>query len=426
MTNAGERSAGWIKSADAVMQVEEAAQRIAPREPILKAFRDLNLDAARARAHDLDAQAPEARGPLHGLPVGVKEVFDVAGMRCEWGTPIHAGRVPERDCALVRDLKTAGAVVVGTTAATEYAMAREAATLNPFDAERTPGASSSGSAAAVAAGLVPCTLGSQTIGSGIRPASYCGVLGFKPSHGVLSNEGGMPLSEHLDHPAILASDFDILARVFAVLAGERAKAAQGPSAGGGTIVLTPPWYEDAVDASVTAALDDAAGLFADIGYKVERRGVSPVAMGEQECLTTILAHDMAHHHGVDYDRAGAQMSEFLRGWIEAGRRVSADQYAAALGRRAEIIAALEEWLPENSIILSAAATGPAPRRSEGTGSRAPQRLWTLAGWPALAVPGWRAGHLPVGVQLVARSGADWLLLGVGRRLTEAVRASSGT
>ena len=223
MTNAGERSAGWIKSADAVMQVEEAAQRIAPREPILKAFRDLNLDAARARAHDLDAQAPEARGPLHGLPVGVKEVFDVAGMRCEWGTPIHAGRVPERDCALVRDLKTAGAVVVGTTAATEYAMAREAATLNPFDAERTPGASSSGSAAAVGAGLVPCTLGSQTIGSGIRPASYCGVLGFKPSHGVLSNEGGMPLSEHLDHPAILASDFDILARVFAVLAGERAR-----------------------------------------------------------------------------------------------------------------------------------------------------------------------------------------------------------
>jgi len=149
----------WVDGADAVAQVEEAARRIAAREPGLHAFRELHLDAARARARELDTLTPEARGALHGLPVGVKEVFDVAGMRCEWGTPIHAGRLPERDSAVVRDLKAAGAVVVGITAATEYAMAREAPTVNPFDPERTPGASSSGSGAAVGAGLIPCALG---------------------------------------------------------------------------------------------------------------------------------------------------------------------------------------------------------------------------------------------------------------------------
>lgn len=421
MTEAGGQSGGRSISADAVPQVEAAAQRIAAREPALQAFRELHLDAACALARDLDALALEARGALHGLPVAVKEVFDVAGMRCEWGTPIHAGRVPERDAELTRRLKAAGAVVVGTATATEYAMAREAPTVNPFDPERTPGASSSGSGAAVGAGLVACALGSQTIGSGIRPASYCGVLGFKPSLGMLSTEGGMTLSPHLDHPVIFTSEFDILERVFGVLSDGAAQAAPGIA----TLVLTPPWYDDPVDASVTAALDGAAALFAQMGYAVEQRDVAPVVSGEDDCLMTILTHDMAGHHGDDYDRAADQMSEFMRGLIEAGRRVSADQYAAALARRTEIAAALEAWLPENGVVLSAAVTGPAPRRSEGTGSRAPQRLWTLAGWPALAVPGWWAGHLPVGVQLVARGGADWPLLAVGRRLFEAARAVSG-
>jgi len=409
----------------ALAQVEEVARRITAREPGLHAFRALHLDAARALARELDTLAPDARGALHGLPVGVKEVFDVAGMRCEWGTPIHAGRLPERDSAVVRDLKAAGAVVVGITAATEYAMAREAPTVNPFDPERTPGASSSGSGAAVGAGLIPCALGSQTIGSGIRPAAYCGVLGLKPSRGVLSNEGGMPLSEHLDHPAILAADFDILDRVFFVLAGARPQAKNDLPPQAGKIIVTPPWFEEPLDNSVLAAIDNAAALFAKMGYAVERREVRPVVSGEDDCLMTILTHDMAANHGADYDRASEQMSEFLRGLIKAGRRVSREQYDKAVARQSEIIATLEGWLPENGIVLTAAATGPAPLRTEGTGSRAPQRLWTLAGWPALAVPGWWAGHLPVGVQLVARGGADRRLLSVGRRLFEAARSTSG-
>lgn len=415
----------WLAGADAAAQVAEVARRIAEHEPALHAFRELHLDAARARAQDLDTLTARARGALHGLPVGVKEVLDVAGMRCEWGTPIHAGRVPERDCALVRDLKAAGAVVVGITAATEYAMAREAPTVNPFDSDRTPGASSSGSAAAVGAGLVPCALGSQTIGSGIRPAAYCGVLGLKPSHGVLSNEGGMPLSTHLDHPALLAADFDILERVFSVLAGARAATTDDLQPQAGKIIVTPPWFDEPLDNSVLAAIDNAAALFAKIGYAVERREVGPVVSGEDDCLMTILTHDMAANHGGDYDRASDQMSEFLRSLIEAGRRVSREQYDEAVARQSEIIAALGEWLPENGIVLTAAVTGPAPLRADGTGSRAPQRLWTLAGWPALAVPGWWAGHLPVGVQLVARGGADRRLLSVGRRLFEAARSTSG-
>jgi Asp-tRNA(Asn)/Glu-tRNA(Gln) amidotransferase A subunit family amidase len=332
--------------------------------------------------------------------------------------------VPKRDSKLVRDLKSAGAIIVGTTASTEYAMARVPPTENPFDPARTPGASSSGSAAAVGARLLPCALGSQTIGSCIRPASYCGVLGFKPSHGALSTDGIMPLSGHLDHPAIFADDFDVLERVFSVLAGDEAVASNEIPGGAGTVVLTPPCYDEAVDASVTAALDNAARLFEEMGYFVERRDLASLVAGEEDCLTTILSHDMALNHSADCDRAGDQMSDFLRGWIEAGSRVTEEQYESAFARRAEIIAALDEWLPERAVILTAATTGPAPLRSQGTGSRAPQRLWTLAGWPALTVPGWWKENLPIGVQLVATSGSDWQLLSVGRQLFRTARNCS--
>jgi len=334
--------------------------------------------------------------------------------------------VPERDSKLVRDVKSAGAIMVGTTASTEYAMGRVPPTENPFDPERTPGASSAGSAAAVGAGLLPCALGSQTIGSCIRPASYSGVLGFKPSHGVLSTDGIMPLSGLLDHAAIFAEDFDVLERVFSVLAGDKAVASKDLPAGAGTVVLTLPRYDEAVDASVIAALDDAARLFREMGYAVERRDLAALVAGEEDCLTTILSHDMALNHSADYERAGDQMSDFLRGWIEAGSRVTEEQYESAIARRAEIIAALENWLPERGVVLTAATTGPAPLRSQGTGSRAPQRLWTLAGWPALAVPGWWKEHLPIGVQLVATSGADWQLLSVGRQLFRTARNPSAS
>jgi len=242
---------------------------------------------------------------------------------------------------------------------------------------------------------------------------------------VLSNEGGMPLSEHLDHPAILASEFDTLERVFSVLAGARAETTDDLPPQSGKIIVTPPWFDEPLDDSVAAAIDSAAALLAGMGYAVEQRDVAPVVAGEEECLMTILTHDMARNHGADYDRASDQMSEFLRGLIEAGRRVSREQYDVAVARRAEITSALEDWLPRDGMVLSPAVTGPAPRRSEGTGSRAPQRLWTFAGWPALAVPGWWDDHLPIGVQLVGRHGADRQVLAVGRRLWWARKADQG-
>ena len=199
--------------------VAACLERVAACEPEIKAFVELRPDRALAEARARDREAAEARGSLHGVPVAVKEVFDVAGMLCTWGTPIHRGRMPSVDAAAVARIRAAGAVIVGTTVSTEYAVWAAGPTVNPYDPGRTPGGSSSGSAAAVATGMVPFALGSQTIGSVVRPAVYCGVLGMKPSKGAISNAGAMPLSPFLDHVGFLARNTEDLALACQVLFG---------------------------------------------------------------------------------------------------------------------------------------------------------------------------------------------------------------
>jgi Asp-tRNA(Asn)/Glu-tRNA(Gln) amidotransferase A subunit family amidase len=413
----------------AAERLESCIAQIEFREPSLKAFSHIDLDAARREALRLDALPPSERGPLHGIPVGVKEIFDVAGLRCGWGSPIHEGRVPATDAVAVARLRAAGAVVIGTTASTEYAMARHAATVNPFDPARTPGASSSGSAAAVGAGLVPCALGSQTIGSGIRPAAYCGVLAFKASWGVWPLDGAMPLSQCLDHPVIMAKSPDLLEAMWAAMSGLRelppAPARRKPD--GVSVISLDPWFVDPLSHAVTQAMDIAADALRRQGASVTTASITDIVAGEQGCLTRILSHDMARHHGGDYDRAGELMSPSLRQWIEMGREVTPEQYEAALAERRRLIGEMEAWLPGNAILLTAATVDVAPIRSAGTGSRAPQRLWSLLGFPAMAVPVSQERGLPVGVQLIAGPGRDRALLTVGRQLWEALhRVGAGS
>ncbi len=406
---------------DAGGRIAAGISRIVAREPDVRAFRDMRLDEARELAERLDEIDPGDRGPLHGLSVGIKEVFDVAGLRCTWGTPIHAQRIPDADCTLASRLIAAGAIIMGTTTSTEYAMAREPETTNPFDPAKTPGASSSGSAAAVGAGMVCCALGSQSIGSGIRPAAYCGIIGFKPSHGVLPLDGAMPLSEALDHPVIMARGHDVLERVYRTLLGVPQNVlSPSPSPAPSRIMMVEPWYDEPLDRSVIQALAGAAQACRQLGWTVESGAITDLSRGERECVHTLIAHDMARHHGGDYDKFGHLMSPAMAGWIEMGRKIDAATYRSALDKRLAIIEALAGWLPRGAVILTAATVGPAPARTQGTGSRAPQRLWTLAGFPALTIPGWRCGALPIGVQLVAHHGADQLLLSVGRALANAV------
>lgn len=357
------------------------------------------------------------------MPVAIKEVFDVAGMRCSWGTPIHAERRPRADCEAVLRLKAAGAVVMGTVASTEYAMARAAPTGNPYALERSPGASSSGSAAAVAAGLVDLALGSQTIGSGIRPAAYCGVLGLKPTHGAIPLGGAMPLSAPLDHAVILARDIHLLEAAWAVLGAPAPMAgaqAEPPDAIARMprVALIEPWFDDAVDTRMAPLIEAAAQHLA--GGGAQRMAVPPVVQGdEQNCLETILAFDMWRHHGKDAQNASALMSDALKAWLERGRLIDEAHYQRELARRKTLIRTMSDAVQAFDVLATLATTGVAPLRTEGTGSRSPQRLWTLLGWPAMAVPIGLVEGLPVAVQLIARAGEERSLLAAARRLRAA-------
>ena len=392
---------------------------IAARDAAIHAFCDLRTTAAPADAASLDALPPSQRMALHGVPVAIKEVFDVAGCRCGWGTPIHADRTPAADCEAVARLKAAGAVVIGTTASTEYAMARAAPTGNPYALEHTPGASSSGSAAAVAARFVDLALGSQTIGSGIRPAAYCGVLGLKPTHGSIPLTGAMALSAPLDHAVILARSLELVGTALSVLSGRTPDAGTAEVPDAPRVVLVEPWFDDSVAPRPWGLVQAAADHLA--GGKAERARVpAAVAQTEQDCLETMLAADMWRHHAGDERAAGDRMSPALRAWLARGRLVDERAYADRLTQRQTIGQAMSAAFAGVDVLATLATTDVAPLRSQGTGSRAPQRLWTLLGWPALAVPLGLVDGLPVAVQLIARPHAERTLLSAARRLASAL------
>lgn len=393
-----------------VDDVERTLGRIAKRESEVRAFVDHRPAQVRA-----DAAAAPAGAALSGTCVAVKEVFDVAGYRCAWGTPIHAGRVPATDAEAVRRLKAAGGIVAGITVSTEYALARPGPTTNPHDASRTPGASSSGSAAAVGAGMVTMALGSQTIGSIIRPAAYCGAVGVKPTWGVIDVGGVMPLSEPLDHVGVIA---DRVAAARSLLSAIADGDALGiPSVEGVRILDLAPWFAEPVSTAMTAAVATAAARLHEAGLAVADATLADgIADDEEAVLMTLLCRDLVRHHGADFARAEAEMSPRLVGWMRQGETIDAADYHRALVRRNEIARRLDDLLGDDAVFLCPAALGAAPRREEGTGSRTPQRLWTLGGQPAVSVPVGDDGGLPLGVQIVAARGRDALALAVAEAL----------
>lgn len=408
------RSNGSTSSAAHIARILDTIEK---RDSVVRAYCEVLADQALADADRLDRLPPEQHGPLRGLGIAIKEVFDVAGGLCAWGSDIHAGRRPKRDAAIVRALRDAGGIILGTTASTEYAMARLAPTTNPYDARRTPGASSSGSAAAVAAGMADIAIGSQTIGSGIRPASYCGVFGYKPTQGVFALEGGMPLSDILDHPVIFASEmpqivetFDVLRDSCAVLDASRFSTDNtGQNSPFKKIALVTPWFEDIFSADVW----EMVSAFARQIEVIDCEAVSlPDTVGAREegCLTTILSADMWRHHGGDYRRHSTKMSPKLKTWLERGRDIKANDYRAALEQRQELMASVWNALEDYDFAVTMATTDTAPLLTQGTGSRAPQRLWNLLGCPAVSGPIGFTGGLSVGIQIVARPGADATLL----------------
>ena len=400
-----------IKAADAdaavlspcVDSVETFLAAAARIEPTLRAFTQIDAERLRAEAAALDALPVAARGPLHGMLIAVKEVYDVAGYTCGWGSPIHADRIPTVNADAVDRLLAAGALVAGITVSTEYAIAMAGPTVNPHDPERTPGASSQGSSAAVGAGLVPAALGSQTIGSTIRPAAYCGCVGFKPTWGAIDDARSMPLSGPLDHPGIIAADPATATALFAVLATDPPMAkAEKP----GDVVIIRPWYGETPMVAIEDAIRRAAGKLRLLGAPPEIIDVPDwIAATEANILDTILAYGMAANHGCDFDRATGQMSPRVRDYISRGRVISVAQYVDAMAEK-ERIADTMDALIGSAVAITAPTLDIAPLLAEGTGSRDPQRLWTLTGQPAGTVPMGTLNGLPLGVQVVAGRNAD--------------------
>jgi len=404
--------------------------RIREVDGAIEAWAHLDPEHALAQARRLDEirRAGEATGPLHGVPVAIKDIIDTADLPTECGSRIHAGRAPAHDATVVTMLRAAGAVILGKTVTTEFALYTPGKTRNPHDASRTPGGSSSGSAAAVAAGMVPLALGTQTNGSVIRPAAFCGVYGFKPTHGLIPRGGILRLSRTLDHVGVFARTLDDVGLACEQLIGfdpadpdTRARAripfreiaAAEPPLPPLLAWVEPPGWERA-EPQMREAFDEVRDALGD--------RVITVPLGESAGRAlaihrTILDAELAFNLAADHERGAAAMSAALREQIERGQRVTAFDYQQAVSRIAAINQGFDEIFERCDAIVTAAAPGVAPAGLETTGDPSYCTLWSLAGMPALSMPLMKGeAGLPIGVQLVGRRDSDARLLRTARWL----------
>jgi Asp-tRNA(Asn)/Glu-tRNA(Gln) amidotransferase A subunit family amidase len=398
------------------------------------AFLDPPHALAQARARDLERREGRAVGPLHGLPVGIKDIIDTGDMPTEDGTVLHSGRTPPADASVVSRLRAAGAVIMGKTVTTECATYTPGKTRNPHDPAHTPGGSSSGSAAAVAAGMVPLALGSQTNGSVIRPASFCGVYGFKPTHGLIPRSGIMKLSRTLDHVGVFARTIEDVALATEQLVGwdeadpdthPRAHipftdiAAQEPPLPPRlAFVKGPVWHQAEPETH-----EAFAELAAELGESVAEIELPPGAERALEWHRIVMHAEMAANLDLEWEKGRDQLSESLRGQLADGRALPALDYQKALARIPLLNEAFGEIFREFDALLTPSAPGSAPRGLDATGDPAFCTLWTFCGMPAINLPLMRASNgLPLGVQLVGARGDDARLLRTARWLVTQLAA----
>ncbi len=421
-------AAGSISARDLV---QACLKRIEEEEPRVQAWAALDPDFALAQADACDAlrKSGQPIGPLHGLPVGVKDVIDTRDLPTACGLAAYEGRQPGRDAGVVARLRAAGAVIMGKTVTTEHALFHPGVTRNPLDETRTPGGSSSGSAAAVAAGMVPLALGTQTAGSVIRPASFCGLVGYKPTFGRITRKGVLPLAGHLDCVGTFARDLEDTALLADALFGYDAEdgdmeprpapglaktlASRLPAAPLLAYVEQPGWER---------ADEDCKGGFAELleflGGDCDRIDWPEVMQRADDIFETIITAELARNASALYLRSKDSLSERLRGLIESGHRVLAHDYLLALDWQQLIRSGLEEVFERYDAIVTAASLGQAPS-IETTGDPLFCRLWTLYGGPAVTLPLLQgADGLPIGVQLIGRYGEDGRLLRTARWLMQ--------
>ena len=417
--------------------VQACLDRIEQVDGDIEAWAHLDPEYAleQARARDTQRQTGAPLGPLHGIPVGIKDIFDTRDLPTENGTVIDSGRQPISDCKVVSLLIEAGAVILGKTVSTELAVFGPGKTKNPHNPKHTPGGSSSGSAAAVASFMVPLAVGTQTNGSVIRPASFCGVVGFKPTHGLIPRTGILPLSAFLDTVGVFARTVEDAARIAEVLvahdSGDPGTAPRArprlsaiatedpPMTPILTFAKTPVW--DQADKETQEAFGELTDVLGEECDSLDLPGQFDKII---EMHRDIMNVDLAKHLAGYYEHGKDKLTDILKGMIEDGRKVTAADYNMALDWRESLNLFLDKLFEDYDAIITPAAAGEAPAGLDATGNPIFNTLWTYLGTPAITLPLMEGPNgLPVGVQLIGQRGDDARLLRTASWLIKRVETS---
>ncbi|MEP3844222.1 MAG: amidase [Paracoccaceae bacterium] len=401
--------------------VSACLTRIADTDDVIKAWTWIDPDYALVQAKEADrlSQAGYATGPLHGVPVGLKDIIDTKDMPTQCGSPILKNHQPATDARLVEQLRKAGAVIMGKTATTEFAYMHPSETTNPHDASRSPAGSSSGSAAAVAARQVPLAVGTQTGGSVIRPASFCGVYGMKPSRGLISRTGVFRTSRSLDHVGGFANsiaDVSLLIDVLGCYDQSDPDSVAHPrpklfDSAQDQIAFEPDiaWFDfslhDLLDSDARSRFDQ---LIDALGPRVKRLSNVPQVENLTDVHKTIYDYELAQNINEIASTHGHLLSSEMHAAIQRSNEISHYQYEDAIALKESANAFFQGHFGEFDAILAPSAIGEALPLSEGsTGDAVFCKIWTLAGLPALSLP-LLAGdnNLPIGVQLIGAAGKD--------------------
>lgn len=400
----------------AISTVERCLERIREFDGRLRAWEHVDEEGARSAARILDEQAAAGsrRGPLHGIPIGIKDIIDVAGMPTRAGSPLRAGHMATEDAPVVAALRAAGAVILGKTVTCEFACFDPAPTRNPWNLERTPGGSSSGSAAAVATGMCPVALGTQTGGSVIRPAAYCGIVGFKPTFDAISCEGVVPFSGHLDHIGFFGQQVIDVARLASavcvwpaptLLETEQDSTDSQPRAP--RLAVLGGMFRERADAEVRRLFTDALRhLPADVEHRDAPQGLEDVIRYQR----LISACDALEYHRAAFQQHPTAFGPKISSLLREAMSVSPSEYQRALDHQRQYTAAIEPLFEGIDALVMPATPTTAPGL-DTTGDPLFNSIWSYVGTPAVCVPcGLDSSGMPAALQFVGRRGGDEPLL----------------
>jgi Asp-tRNA(Asn)/Glu-tRNA(Gln) amidotransferase A subunit family amidase len=400
--------------------VRDCLERIAAREGEVRAWEHLDREAALKQARAADAGP--GRGLLHGLPIGVKDLIDTVDMPTTYGSPIYAGHRPAWDAPCVALTRAAGGIVIGKTVSTEFAVMHPGKTRNPHNPEHTPGGSSSGSAAAVADYMVPLAFGTQTAGSIIRPAAFCGVVGYKPSFGLISRVGVKALSDTLDTVGTLARTVPDAALFAAALTGRHDLLVEKPLTAKPRIGICRTYEWKQAQPETVAALESAAQRLAAAGAPVREVKLPPTYASLVQAQTDIMYVEQAQSLAYERLTHWSQISARLQGILEAGLKVTPERYDAAQTLARNCRRTLADVFTDCDVLLAPSAPGAAPAGLDMTGDPVFDRIWTLLRTPCVNIPVASAVNgLPVGLQVIGAFGSDAQTLAVAHWLHQTVK-----